>query len=98
VYVFNRAGEGGVLGLVGGRAWAGHQHVEDRPGIQTERALETGHAELRQCERARGGPPRGPPPSADEGRSAWPLAVRRGTAALVHPAGKAYTHRALRPL
>jgi hypothetical protein len=53
--IYNRGGEGSVLGLVGGRARAGNQHVEDGLGLQAERSLKGGHAELRQCERARSG-------------------------------------------
>jgi hypothetical protein len=36
VYVFNRAGDGSALGLVGARAPAGNQHVEEGLGLQAE--------------------------------------------------------------
>jgi hypothetical protein len=36
VYVFNRGGEGSVLGLVGGRGSAGNQYVEKGLGLQAD--------------------------------------------------------------
>jgi len=39
VYVFNRGGDGSLLGLVGGRAQEGNQHVEEGLGLQAERSL-----------------------------------------------------------